>query len=119
MKREFEDLFRSSSFADLFGTVEQIRGSFGLPVGSDESFDATKKCIVRFRKYLGLMQDSAKECQTWEELLDVTNAKIASADDVPENREEMAFFVLRDQYLMGLFNYATAMISEEGEEDGE
>ena len=118
-----DDLFKTTTFNDLYPYVRQLRQSYGMEVDTDASFDEIKTSITRFRKIVGVVRSGAEECRSWDELLAFMLDRIASAEDVPSDRNEMVVFAMRNNWMVEVCNYITQVIQEnadidEGVEDG-
>lgn len=111
-----EDMFRTTTFNDLFLWVRNKRQEFGMEIDSDKAFEETKEVITRFRKVVGLIRVDADECRSWEELLSLMLDKLNKMEDVPVDRNEMVFFSMRNDWAVGTVNYINQMIQEEDED---
>ena len=110
------DLFKTTTFNELYLWVRAKRQEFGMSIDDDISFDESKDVITRFRKVVGTMSNAADECRDWDELLAMIQDRMEKMEDVPNNRNEMVFFAMRNEWVVSLYNYVMQM-TQEGEED--
>lgn len=114
---EMEQMFMTQTFSSLYEYIESMKERLGMEHHTDKSFETTKALVTRYRKYIGQMRDAAMECKTWEDLVRLIENRIGSADDTPADRIDMAFNMMRDEYLISAYNYCMQQIQEV--DDGE
>lgn len=111
-----DNLFKTTTFNDLYLWVRNKRQEFGMDIDSDAAFDETKEVITRFRKVIGLIRSEADDCRSWEDIYNLMLDKLSKMDDVPTDRNEMVFFAMRNEWAVGLVNLINQMISEEDDD---
>jgi len=117
MIEQFENLFMTSSFNDLYSYVRDKRTEYGMEVDTDKAFEETKSVITRFRKYVSQTATLCDNCKKAEEMFTIIAERLAQCDDVPATRQEMVFFAMRDEWLIGVYNVLATVINESEDDD--
>ena len=115
-------LFSSGTFEQIWTDLNQIYEQLGFQdkISDEQKIKEYKYIAQQFRKYIGSKKSEVLGCESIEDMCGVMENLILNQREYGDIRADIAYNVLRDHWLAGVYNVLTQMaVQDNGEEEDE